>query len=61
MKSFPISFKQGINVPQYWDKDRIEQRRGTMNKASSESMSNDCSISAASCFDRPTIPERWVR
>lgn len=39
----------------------MEQSRGTMNRASSESMSNDCSINAASCFDRPTIPSNQVR
>lgn len=61
MKSFPISFKQGIRVPQYWDKDRIEQSRGTINKASSERMSKACSINSWSCLDRPTIPRPGIR
>lgn len=32
-----------------------------MNRASSERMSNDCSINAASCLDRPTIPGSTIR
>lgn len=44
-KSLPISFKHGISVPQYWDRDKIEQSRGTINKASRDSMSKACPIS----------------
>lgn len=55
-KSLPISFRQGIRVPQYGESDRTEQTRGTMNRARRARTSKDDPISFSSCFERPTIP-----
>lgn len=55
-KSLPISFKHGINVPQYGESDRMLATLGIMNKASRLSTSKDFAIMGPSCLDRPTIP-----
>lgn len=55
-KSLPISFRQGMSVPQYGERDKTEQTRGTINKASRARISNDNPMRSSSCFERPTIP-----
>jgi hypothetical protein len=59
-KSLPISLRQGIRVPQYGDKLRMEHIRGTIKRASSERTSKARLIMYLSWFVVPMIPGQRV-